>query len=88
MSRILTRPAGAKQAFGVPKSKPRFQKAIEAVEALTLDQRESLVVVLKKRNVEARRLEIEAEIQESLAEYDQGKAKRGTLDDLLEDLDS
>ena len=64
-----------------------FQKAIEAAEALTLSQRESLVDILNKRNSQARRLELEAEIQESLAEIEQGKAKHGTLDELFEDLD-
>lgn len=88
MGKIAARYNGAKEAFVTPKWKPRFQKAIKAAEALTLNQRESLVDVLKKRNVDAHRLELEAEIQESLTEYSQGKAKRGTLDDLLEDLDS
>jgi len=88
VGKVLSRPVGANQASPAPKSKPRFQKAIEVAEALTLDQREALVDVLKKRNIEARRLEIEAEIKESLTEYDQGKAKRGTLDELLKDLDS
>ena len=88
MGNVIAKPGGAKHALATPKLKPRFQKVIEAAEALTLDQREALVDVLKRRNVDARRLEIAVEIKESLAEYDQGNAKHGTVDELLKDLDS
>jgi hypothetical protein len=71
-----------------PTATPRFQRAIEAVETLPLAQREALVDVLTKRNRDARRREIETEIQESLKEYEQGKARSGSLDDLLKDLDT
>ena len=88
MRKVLTRPASVKREITAPKSKPRFQKAIEAAEALSLSQREILIDVLKKRNIEARRQEIETEIDESLKEQAEGRTKSGTLDDLLEDLDA
>ena len=88
MGKVLTRPASVKREIAAPKSKPRFQKAIEAAEELSLSQREILIDVLKKRNIEARRHELEAEIEESLKEHAEGRTKSGTLEELLEDLDS
>ena len=88
MGKIASNPVDSKRRGPALKSTLRFQKAIESAEALSLIQRESLVDVLTRRNADARRLEIETEIRESLNEYDQGHVKHGTLDELLADLDS
>ena len=66
MAKVLSRRAESRHARAAAGRKPRFRQAIEAVEGLALDQRETLVDVLRKRNADARRRQIEAEIRESL----------------------
>jgi hypothetical protein len=55
----MTRKAREQFRMRLSQVKPRFQRAIEAAEALTLPQRETLVNVLRQRNRDARRREIE-----------------------------
>ena len=52
--------------------KGRFQKALEVVEALTEEERESLLEVVRKRSIEERRNRIAGSIKEARAEYKSG----------------
>ena len=63
-----------------------FQKAIDAVESLPVDDREELLEILKMRIAEHRREEIAANAREVLQAVREKRAKFGTVEDLKRDL--
>lgn len=67
-------------------SKPSFQELIETVESLPIEDREMLVEIINKRIVEQRREELVADMEASLEAYKRGEVCRGTVDDLMADL--
>jgi len=64
-----------------------FQKALEIIESLPEEQRESLIEIVKHRLIEERRDRLAQSIKEAREEYRQGKVKKGTVDDLMHDLE-
>ncbi len=64
-----------------------FQEVIEIVEKLSLDDREILLDILKKRFSQERRRQLEEEIAEVRQDYQKGKVQFGTVDDFLAALD-
>ncbi len=68
----------------IPVSK--FQEVLASVDALSVDEQEILIDIIKKRLTESRRNEIAANITESMEEYKTGKVVRGTVDDILAEL--
>jgi len=69
------------------KRSSRFGAVVEAAEALPLEEQEMLVDLIRYRLVEQRREEIAANIARSREEYRQGQVRRGTVDDLMAELD-
>jgi hypothetical protein len=63
-----------------------FQKALEIIESLPAEQRESLIEVVRQRLIEERRDRLAQSIQEAREEYKRGETKRGTVDDLMHEL--
>jgi len=63
-----------------------FQKALEIVESLPEEQRESLMDIVKRRLIEERRDRLAQSIEEAREEYRRGKIRKGTLDDLMHEL--
>ena len=63
-----------------------FQKAIDAVETLEIDDREELLELLKMRLAEDRRDEIAANAREAVNAVREKRAEFGTIDDLRKDL--
>ena len=63
-----------------------FQKALEIVESLPEEQRESLMDILKRRLMEERRDRLAQNIKEAREEYKRGKIRKGTVDDLMNEL--
>jgi hypothetical protein len=63
-----------------------FQDLIEAVESMPLDDQSMLVELINKRIIEKRRSELVDEVQEARREFKKGEVKRGTLEDLMKDL--
>ena len=63
-----------------------FQRAIEAVETLPLDEREDLLATLRLRAIEERRDQIAANAQEALQSVREKRASFGNLEDLKKDL--
>jgi len=63
-----------------------FQKALDAVERLPLQQQKDLADVIQKRLAEQRREEIADSIREAKTEYRAGKVKKGGVKDLMKDL--
>ena len=64
----------------------RFQEVIETVEALPIDDQALLIEIIRQRLVQHRRIELAADVAEARRAYQQGKVRRGTVADLMEEL--
>jgi hypothetical protein len=65
-----------------------LDQILDAIASLSLDEQEVLLDILKKRHIEQRRLRIAREIREAQREHKKGLTKRGTVEDLMKDLES
>lgn len=63
-----------------------FQKALEIVESLPGEQRESLMDIVKRRLIEEQRDRLAQSVKEAREEYKRGKTRKGTVDDLMNEL--
>jgi hypothetical protein len=63
-----------------------FQKALEVIESLPEEQRESLIEIVRRRLIEERRDRLAQRIGEAREEYKRGETKKGTVDDLMHEL--
>ena len=63
-----------------------FQNLIDSIETLPVEDQDYLLDLIKKRRIEKRRLEIANNAQAILEDLKQGKAKIGTVNDLIADL--
>ncbi len=66
--------------------KATFQKALEIIESLPEEQRESLIDIVKRRLIEERRDRLAQNIKKAKGEYKLGEIERGTVDDLMHEL--
>lgn len=64
-----------------------FQDLIDAVESLPLDDQSMLVELINKRIIEKRRAELVSEVEEAREAFRKGEVKRGTVEDLMKDLE-
>jgi hypothetical protein len=64
-----------------------FQDALEIIESLPEEQRESLMEIVKHRLLEERRDRLAQRVKEAKEEYKHGEFKKGTIEDLLRDLE-
>jgi hypothetical protein len=62
---------------------PHFEALLESVEALSVEEQEILIDLVRRRLVERRRAEIAANIAKAQAEYQAGQMCRGTVDELM-----
>lgn len=65
---------------------PRFGAVVEAAESLPLEEQQMLVDLIRQRWIEQRREEIAARVAQSREAYRQGQVRRGTVDDLMLEL--
>lgn len=63
-----------------------FQKAIDAIEALEMQDQETLLDLMSRRLIEQRRTEIARHASETLQAVREGNARYGTVRDLQRDL--
>ena len=63
-----------------------FQKAVDAIEALPQEDQHSVLDLIHRRLVEARRLEIAENARITLQAINERGAKYGSLEDLKRDL--
>jgi hypothetical protein len=63
-----------------------FQKALEIVESLPEEQRESLMDIVRRRLIEERRDRLAQSIEEAREEYKHGRVRKGNVDDLMHEL--
>lgn len=66
----------------------QFQQALEAVEALSLEDQSMLLDILHKRLRQQRRNELLKEVAEVRQDYAQGNVKFGSIADFMAELDS
>lgn len=59
-----------------------FQEIIDSIEILPTEDQDQLFDLIRKRRVEARRIEIAANAQELFKAVEMGTAKRGTFEEL------
>ena len=64
-----------------------FEKALEMVEGLPEEQQQDLVEIVRSRQRERRRDALVASIAQARQELARGEVRRGTVDDLMADLD-
>ncbi|MDZ7964839.1 MAG: hypothetical protein RM368_07660 [Nostoc sp. DedSLP03] len=64
-----------------------FQKAIEAVEALDPEAQAILVDIIQKRLKQQRRDDLLKEVAQSESDYAQGNVRRGSVAELMAELD-
>ncbi len=64
-----------------------FQRAIESVEMLAIDDQFLLIEIIRQRLNQYRRSQLIAEVAEARQAYQSGNVQRGTVDDLLKELD-
>jgi hypothetical protein len=60
-----------------------FNEALEIIESLPEEQKESLIDIVKNRLIEERRERLAQSIKKAKKEYAQGKIRKGTIDDLM-----
>jgi hypothetical protein len=63
-----------------------FQEILESIESLSVEDQDYLFDLIKKRRIEERRLEIAQNRDAILKDFKEGRAKIGTVDDLIADL--
>lgn len=68
-------------------SNSAFQQAIEAVEALSLEDQQALLELLQRRLADQQRQALSQEIAEVRQEYAEGKVRFGSVSDFLAELD-
>ena len=65
-----------------------FGEVLEAVDQLSLGEKEALIDVLNRRIIEARRDELAQDIKEANREFREGRASPTTPDDLMKEITS
>ncbi len=63
-----------------------FNQILEMIDHLSLDEQEDLINIVRHRQIERRREEIAVNIAQAHQEYQQGKVFRGTVDDVIAEL--
>ena len=63
-----------------------FNDALEVVESLPEDQRESLLEIIRNRLIEERRDKLALSIKKAKKEYQKGEVRRGSVDDIMREL--
>jgi hypothetical protein len=68
-------------------SRLSFDKILDTIDQLPIDQQETLVEVIQRRLIDLRRQEIAKHAAEARQLYLAGKLPKGTVEDLMADLD-
>lgn len=63
-----------------------FGEVLEAAETLSLEEKESLIEILQRRLIEARREELAIEIESARSEFQAGQCKAATPATLIKEI--
>ncbi len=66
--------------------KMHFNQILEMIDRLSLDEQEDLINIVQHRQIERRREEIAANIAKAQQEYQQDRVFRGTVDEIVAEL--
>jgi hypothetical protein len=69
-----------------PTGSSAFQRAIESVEGLPVDDQMLLAEIICRRLIQHRRAELVTQVAEARAAYEAGDVRRGSVEDLLAEL--
>jgi hypothetical protein len=64
----------------------RFDEVLEAVESLPEQQQESLIEIVRRRQIERRREGLATSLREAREELSRREVRRGSAEDLLDEL--
>lgn len=64
-----------------------FGEVLDAADALSLQQQEDLVRILQNRMIDQKREALAQSVLEARAEYARGEVKKGSVADLMKDLE-
>jgi hypothetical protein len=65
-----------------------LQRVIEDVETLPVDDQMLLIEIIRQRLIQHRRSDLISDVAEARQAYQEGNVRRGTVDDLLKELDT
>jgi hypothetical protein len=65
-----------------------FNQILDMIDNLSVDEQEDLISIVRHRQIERRREEIANNIDQARQEYQQGKVFRGTVDDIIAELNN
>lgn len=65
-----------------------FQKTIEQIERLPIDDQMLLVEIIRRRLIQHRRSELVVQVAEAREAYRIGNVRRGSAEDLLQELEA
>jgi len=65
-----------------------LQEALDIVESLPEDQQEDLMGIIRRRQSERRREALARSVEDARKDYERGEVRRGTVDDLLSELEA
>jgi hypothetical protein len=63
-----------------------FQEALDTIESLPEYQQEDLIDIVRRRLIEQRRQSLAESVNEAREEYIRGEVNKGTVDDLMREL--
>jgi hypothetical protein len=66
----------------------QFNQILDMIDNLSVDEQEDLISIVRHRQIERRREEIANNIDRARQEYQQGKVFRGTVDDIIAELNN
>lgn len=66
----------------------QFHQILEMIDDLSLDEQDDLINIIRHRQIEKRREEIADNIKQARQDYQQGKGFRGTVDDIIAELNN
>jgi hypothetical protein len=64
----------------------QFNQILELIDYLSVDEQEDLINIVRHRQIEKRREQIANKINQTRQEYQEGKIFRGTVDDIIAEL--
>jgi hypothetical protein len=63
-----------------------FSEAVDATERLSLEEKETLLEILRKRTLEERRAQLKQEIEQSERDYAAGKCRTATPRQIMREI--
>lgn len=65
-----------------------LDQILDAIASLSLDEEEMLLKIIRQRHIDRKREQILRDSRATMRAYKKGLVKRGTVDDLMRDLES